>query len=128
MNRYEMIMAAADGIEKNPQRFDFATSKVVTNGVDPRCILGEMWYQAGIYYQGTVGMIAPQILGIDEGTFFRMLQVAHGEPFDLHDATLVPAALRKVAKRYEGIPGEVLEIFTPLQKAYGPMTVQFVNA
>lgn len=48
MNRYEMLMKTADAIEQNPQRYSFPTTEIPKGPLDPACLLGEMWRQAGL--------------------------------------------------------------------------------
>jgi hypothetical protein len=129
MTKYEMMMAAAEAITTHPGRYDFSQAGVVDNDVDPRCILGEMWWQAGIVYRGSVGMAVPMILGMTESEFFSEIQVAYGKVFNLHNATQVPTALRKLAKKYEGIPEDVRAIFDAKRYAGIPDDVraQFVT-
>jgi hypothetical protein len=111
MNISEVMLKAADAIEQNPARFDFATVRVVRSDADPRCVLGEMWWQAGIVYNGHVNFALHHVLHIKEGEFFDALGLAYGAPLDMNDVTKVVPALRKLARRYEGIPEDVRAIF-----------------
>jgi hypothetical protein len=115
MNAYEMIMRAADNIERYPGRFNFQVTRLPQNEHDPACYLGEMLRVLGVTKGVNVGDFTQSMLGLKEGAFFEELAKIHGGgvpvQFDPNDARVGVPLLRKFAKRYEGIPDEVRAIF-----------------
>lgn len=130
MNIDEAINQAADHIEAYPGSYAFMQGMVVPPGFTPSgfdatrhgpggfpmCMLARIGQMAGVTAGTPHSAVAREILGLDENEFYALITEATDRRFrdGARDNTAtIPAAMRKVAKRYEGIPVEVREIFNP---------------
>ncbi len=130
MTRYEMIMRAAEHIERKPRSYSFVQGHVVqdasrvwtkemyahlwpghTSDADdvPHCMLARMGQIAGAMTGTSCVTIAQTALGIAPEELYRFVDSGGGHFKE--SARIAAQGLRDFAKRYEGIPGDVREIF-----------------
>lgn len=121
MNISEALNAAADHIEQHPEKYNFREGYVPSDPGYQACMLGRLGLIAGGVRRLTnVTEVAQRILGTHAEEFYkeifahipdseRKLPTINNN--DLDDAAKVAPAMRKVAQRYQGIPGDVLALF-----------------
>ena len=121
MDTCDLINRTADHIEKFPQLYDFDQG-VVTHPMKTHCMLSRMGQLAGIQQGVGCSIIAAEILKVDPRYFYAdIVRAAGSRRLDafghivdreiVGDPRLVPAALRKVAEKYRGIPVSIQAIF-----------------
>lgn len=117
MNISEALCAAADHIERYPEKYHFMENSIPCDGAQG-CMLGFFGRYAGLPVGLDVGYVAWAVLGQDPSEFYNEIHCASGAPNPriigdsvVYDQKLVPPAMRTVAKKYEGMPQEVREIF-----------------
>jgi hypothetical protein len=117
MNISEALCAAADHIERHPESYQFMEGSIPCDGAQG-CMLGFFGRYAGLPVGLDVGYVAWAVLGQDPSEFYNEVHSASGagHPRNLgdsvvYDKKLVAPAMRTVAKKYEGVPQEVREIF-----------------
>ncbi len=127
MNIDEAIKQAADHIEKYPEAYNFGQGQVVRKedlppgyggpGGHPSCMLARIGEMAGVRTGIGHDAVSIAVLGIPCNEFYQRItmatpasKVAPGRD-PLHDPNTIPAAMRVVAKHYEGIPLSVRDIF-----------------
>jgi hypothetical protein len=126
MNIDEAINKAADHIEQYPESYHFGQGMVIDRkyqgfGPDPgpggphACMLARIGEMAGVPVGVGCDTVARYILSSSAGDFYEAIRAATGSKAGRHDpvhhAPTIPAAMRKVAKKYEGIPIGVRQIF-----------------
>lgn len=79
MDIYNAILAAADYIERHPNDFCFYSREVPSNCGSPGCALGWIGVFAGAKAGTDVRDIAPAVLGVSEGEFYKRLTGLHNE-------------------------------------------------
>lgn len=137
MNRYEILMRAADFIEKEPQRWDFHASKSPEHNYEtPACALGWIGYAAGLYDVFN-HEIASKVLGSSDVALFydRLSDIDVGLPTwpqkSWHDDALVAAqCLRVYAETYfsaekpttDFIPSSIRTFFPTQEETQEPTT------
>lgn len=120
MNIDEAIKAAADHIERHPESYRY-TQGMVMRGSDggpggyPSCMLARIGEYAGAQSGTSHLQIAVRLLGYVNGDVDFLRDIAAAGAADYDDAKAIPPALRKYAKKYEGIPVPVRDIFNPAQ-------------
>lgn len=119
MNRYEMAIAGADYLEKNPHLYMFTNGWLSPFPKDPVCVLGAIGRVAGMR-DVPVYVVAQQLLGMEETEFYSaMSNVQHGHSFNwdkktdrwMASATVAAEILRRLADRSLRLP-------KPAQPAY----------
>lgn len=118
MNISEALCAAADHIERYPENYQFMEGQIPCDGAQG-CMLGFFGRYAGLPVGLDVGVVAWAVLGQDPGDFYNEIhRAASGAEYSrsdgdtvVYDKQLVPPAMREVAKKYQGIPEDVREIF-----------------
>ncbi len=127
MTRYEMIMATAEHIERHPEAYNFGQGYVIQDAkarygsqwrgnpdgdAVPHCMLARMGQLAGARNGVPCDAIAVAVLAITPQSLYEFIDGAAGNKTCAQNAA---RGLRHFAKRYEGIPGEVLAIFNTLE-------------
>ena len=108
----EALCAAADHIERHPKSYNFNVASVCDETTG--CMLGHFGRLAGLPLGLSVETLSWAVLGKGSQDFYHEICAAAGSRCNENvvcDAHIVPGAMRKVAKKYEGIPQEVREIF-----------------
>ena len=121
MNIDEAILKAADHIERHPGSYLYTQGMVMRGkegygpGGYPSCMLARIGEYAGAATGTSHLQIAARLLGYVDGDvdFLKDIAAAGIDSYD--DVKAIPAALRKYAKKYEGIPVPVRDIFNPAQ-------------
>lgn len=121
MNIDEAILKAADHIERHPETYLYTQGMVMRGREDhgpggwPSCMLARIGEYAGAATGTSHLQIAKRLLGYQDGDvdFLRDITAAGAATYD--DPKTIPAAMRKYAKKYEGIPVPVRDIFNPAQ-------------
>jgi hypothetical protein len=113
MNISQALNAAADHIEQNPSSYRFNNATVPRDG-EQGCMLGHLGRVAGLPVGLPVETLALTVLGQPASDFYEEISrdaqgTIHGDL--VHYAHLVAPAMRGVAKKYEGIPQDVRDIF-----------------
>jgi hypothetical protein len=114
----EALNAAADHIERFPEKYNFMCLSTPFGG-EQACMLGRFAQVAGLGGAISVDSVAYAVLGRHPQHFYNEIASAAGaSPADndeqqaiLNDVTKIPNAMRQVARKYEGIPQSVLELF-----------------
>ena len=125
MNISQALCAAADHIEGNPASYQFMCSQVPREG-EQGCMLGHFARVAGLRAGLPIQLVCWEVLGISDMQFYKDIYEASslaclgGEEdrvmnVAVKSAAIVPDAMRKVAKKFEGIPQDVREIFNSKQ-------------
>lgn len=127
MNIDEAINKAADHIEQYPESYHFGQGMVINRaykgfGPDPgpggpeACMLSRIGEMAGFQIGVSCNTVSRELLGLMPDAFYdriRELTPETGRRDPVHDPETIPAAMRKIAKQYTGIPVSVRRIFEP---------------
>jgi hypothetical protein len=129
MNISEAMCAAADQIERHPTSYRFNNSYVPRDGAQG-CMLGFLGRVAGLPVGLSVDTLALAVLGKPAQMFYEEIIAAAGEGLNcecVQYADKVAPAMRAVAKKYQGIPEDVREIFNRQASAvpYPPDSAAF---
>jgi hypothetical protein len=113
----ELINAAADHIAHNPVDYDFKHGGIDRRGA-PMCMLARMGDIAGMAEGLGCETIARELLGASPEQFYSAICASMGLSWHssfgnsiVYQASVVPAAMRAIASRYEGIPVVIRDIF-----------------
>lgn len=110
MNIDEAINKAADHIEQHPNLYDFSQGAVPYLPEHRACMLARIGQMAGMVRGINCDVVSRQILGMEASDFYNLIALS-GSPGYSSDPAPVPAAMRKVATHYKGIPLGVRQIF-----------------
>lgn len=121
MNISEALCAAADHIERYPERYNFMCGAVPRNGGEHACMLGRVGQVAGVPAGISVDVVCQAVLGQGAQAFYADIHAAAqlaSIDESVHNARAVPVAMRQISKRYEGIPEDVRDIFRERAPAF----------
>lgn len=117
MNISQALCAAADHIERHPDSYNF--NLAIVSDEKMGCMLGHFGRIAGLQAGLSVDTVALAVLDTRASDFYEDICAAagrSGSPESVINARIVPDAMREVAKKYEGIPQDVREIFAAKAK------------
>lgn len=118
MNISEALIAAADSIERHPDKYCFSEGNIPPEGFQG-CMLGHFGRVAGLPVGLGVDIVSLAVLGKPANQFYAEIQAADGAVSvcdSIANTNTIPGAMRKVAQNYAGIPESVRDIFDSVAK------------
>lgn len=97
MDKYSAIMAAADFIERNPERYNFYSARLPRGDDDRVCLLGWAGHFMGMKADSPTEDVCEQIVG-HRNESSLLLEIGNARPVvPLDDKRYAPDALRRIA-------------------------------